>query len=354
MIAIIGYHFYTQTAIGSADDSSVNACTAMFLGAFGRTGVNVFVIIGAWFLIDMRFKSMRLIRLYVPCLCYGLTVTLLIVLAGHTEKGIAFRYLLRAATPFSSSPFWFVTAYLLLLLLSPCLNFFIHAVSLRQYRILNWILLALFVFIPTVENLLPGFAVYEHYLIRSDVYWFVALYLIVGYWKRCPDLWIERGNRTFVCFGGLILFAAGLCIVDCLLTKYVSPGFAVRKFHACRESLFYETASVFCCFTAATAFFSFRRIRLVSPAVNRLSRNILGVYILHQIPAFYPVMWGWFRTETWVDSPWFIPLELITVLSVFAGSWICDNLGSLLLTPLLHSRWLDTRMKRIDSFVNGG
>ena len=86
MIAIIGYHFYTQTAIGSADDSSVSACTAMFLGAFGRTGVNVFVIIGAWFLIDMRFKSMRLIRLYVPCFCYGLAITLVIVLTGHTAK----------------------------------------------------------------------------------------------------------------------------------------------------------------------------------------------------------------------------------------------------------------------------
>lgn len=353
IIAIIGYHFYTQTAIGSADETSVSACTAMFLGAFGRTGVDVFVIIGAWFLIEQRFKSMRLVRLYVPCLCYGLTVTLLIVLAGHTAKGTAFRNLLRAATPFSSSPFWFVTAYLLLLLLSPYLNVFIHTASLQQLRALNRILLVLFVFIPSVENMLPGFAVYRYYLIRSDVYWFIALYLIVGYWKRCPDLWIEQGNRAFVCLAGLILFAAGACLLDFLLTRYLSPGFSVQKLHACRESLFYETASVFCFFTAAAAFFSFRRIHVVSPVVNRISRNILGVYIIHQIPAFYPVMWGWFRTETWVDSPWFVPLELATVLSVFAGAWFCDNLGSLLLTPFLHSRWLDARTKRIDGFVNG-
>lgn len=353
MIAIIGYHFRTQQAIGFADYSSASTVTAMFLGAFGRAGTNAFVIIGAWFLIDMRFKSMRLIRLYVPCLCYGLTVTLLVVLADHAAKETAFRNLIRAATPFSSSPLWFVTAYLLVLLLSPFLNVFIHAVSLRHYRILNWILLAIYVFIPTVENMLPGFKVYEYYMIRSDVYWFLALYLLVGYWKRCPNLWIEQGNRAFICLVGLILFAAGLCLANCLATKYLSPGFAVRKFHVFSESLFSETASVFCFFTAAAAFFSFRRIHIVSPVANRISSNILGVYIIHQIPAFSPVMWGWFRVETWSNSPWFIILELGTVLLVFTGAWVCDNLGSLLLSPLLKSRWLDTLTKRIDGFVNG-
>lgn len=353
MLAIIGYHFCTQTAVCSAEDSSVSGCTAMFLGAFGRTGVNSFVIIGAWFLIDMPFKSMRLIRLYMPCLCYGLTITSLFVITGHTAKETAFRTLLRAATPFSSSPLWFVTAYLLLLLLTPFLNVFIHAVSLRKYRILNWILLIVFVFIPTVENILPGFGVYKYYLIRSDVYWILALYLLVGYWKRYPGLWIEQGNRAFACLFGLILFAAGFCLTSCLLTKYMLPGFAVRKLHACRESIFYETASAFCFSTAAAAFFSFRRLHFVSPAVNRISKNLLGIYIIHQIPVFYPVMWGWFRPETWVNSPWFIPLELATVLLVFTGAWGCDKLGSWLLTPLLNARWLDGLTKRIDRSVNG-
>ena len=200
--------------------------------------------------------------------------------------------------------------------------------------------------------MLPGFGVYEHYLIRSDVYWFLALYLMVGYWKRCSELWIEQGNRAFVCLVGLILFAAGLCLVNCLMTKYMSPGFAVRKIHAFSDSILYETASAFCLFTAASAFFFFRSIHFVSPVVNRISKNILGVYILHQIPAFLPVMWGWFKTETWVNSSWFIFLEIATILLVFAGAWCGDNLGSLLLSPLLKSRWLEDQTKRIDGFVN--
>jgi len=356
MLAIIAYHFYTQTAISCDQTPSVARFVAMFLGSFGRSSVNIFILIGAWFLIDLPFKSMRLIRLYVPYFCYTAVITALVILFGNIPKETAFRQMLRAVTPFSSSPLWFITDYIFLLLLTPALNTLIQTLDLRKYRFLYWVLIAVFVVIPTVESALPGFKVYTYYLVKSDMAWMISLYLLVGYWKKTSELWIDLKNRSAVCFAGMILLCAVLCLADLLLGKYCAQNFATRKYHDFLEFLFMDLSSVFCFCFAVAAFFFFRHVRIAAPAlskiINRVSRNILGIYIIHQIPAFIPVMWGVFHTEKWVDSPWFLLYEIGTVLSVFIAAWIADDLGARVLKPLLGSSWLKGVSKRIDNAVN--
>ncbi len=357
MLAIIAYHFYTQTAICMAPISSVNHFVAMFLGSFGRTGVNVFVLIGAWFLIDLPFRSMRLIRLYLPCFCYTVVITALVVLFGNVPKDVAAKNLLRALTPFSSSPLWFITDYIFLLLLIPALNTLIHALDHRKYTFLYWMLIIVFVVVPTVENALPGFGVYKYYVVKSDMSWLAALYLLVGYWKKNPDLWIRQKKRSAGCLAGMIVLCAGLCLADFLLQKYCTQGFVTRKYHDFLNFLFMDLASVFCFCFAVAAFFFFQHVKIASRtfsnAINRISKNILGIYILHQIPVFIPVMWSVFHTEKWVDSPWFVILEIGSILSVFITAWIADNFGTTALKPLLNASWLTNSSKKIDNAING-
>ena len=356
MFAIIAYHFFLQTAIYHEPNSSFSHCIAMFLGSFGRSSVNIFILIGAWFLIDLPFKSIRLVRLYIPYFCYTVVFTGIVILSGKVQNGTASGAMLRALTPFSSSPLWFITDYIFLLLLTPALNTLIHALDLRKYRFLHWVLIIVFVVIPTVESALPGFGVYKYYVIKSDMSWMVALYLLAGYWKKNPDLWIKQKKWNAGCFVGMIVLCAGLCLTDFLLGKYCTQGFVTRKYHAFLEFLVMDLSSVFCFCFAVAAFFFFQHVRIasrtLSNVINRISKNILGIYILHQIPVFIPVMWGVFHTEKWVDSPWFVLFESGTVLLVFIAAWITDNFGTTALKPLLNASWLINSSKRIDDAIN--
>ena len=357
ILAIIGYHFYLQTAVhGAAAAAPVSYAAAMFLGSFGRGAVNVFVMIGAWFLIDMRFSAMRMLRLYLACWFYAVLITLGVVLLklppAPPAGEAAFKALLRALTPFSSSPLWFVTDYLFLLLLSPFLNRLIRELPQRSFRLFYRVLLVIFVAIPTLESALPGFGVYRYYVVKSDMTWMIVLYLLVGFWKRFGEPGFVAGCRAWRFLAAVIGVSAAFCVLDRLLPSAGAPAFAVKKFHAFCEFLFLDLSSVYCFALAVSAFFGFRRLSFTSPLVNRIARHTLGVYIIHQVPVFIPVMWGVFRVGKWVGAPWFVLGELGVVLAVFVGCWTADCLGSAFLDRLLRMAWPMRLSQRIDRWMN--
>lgn len=353
MIAIIAYHFYTQTEIFTTPVNAGSHWIAMFLGSFGRTGVNLFVMIGAWFLVDLPFKSMRFIRLYSTCFLYTVLITGAVLIAGHSSgDDMAFKEVLRSFTPFSSSPLWFVSDYLFLLLLTPFLNTLILALPLEKYKILVGIIVVVFVVIPTVENLIPGFNVYKYYIVKSDMSWMIALYMLVGYWKRRPNSCFEREGRAAWCTALLISGCAVLCMIDCFGREWMISAFLVKKFHAFLEYLFMDMASAFCFLLAVSTFFLFKRFTFNVPIVNRIARNILGIYVIHQVPVFIPVLWGWFSVGKWIYSPWFLLYEIGTILTVFVVFWGVDSIREAAMTPLLNSALIQNISKKWDVVFN--
>jgi len=349
MLAIIAYHFETQTAIASAPLDSWSSFFAMFLGSFGRSGVDVFILIGAWFLIDLPFKSIRFIRLYLTTLFYTVTVSLVILLLNANPRAASLKNLLFAFSPFSSSPLWFVSCYLFLLLLSPFLNTLIRSLSPRRYRILYWILLIVFVFLPTVENLLPGFSVYERYVVKSDMSWMVALYLIAGYWKQIREPFFADRNRAVLCILALIAGCAALCLAVCFAGHWIHADYPLRKLHDIQTVLFRDLGSAFCIGMAGSLFFLFRSFHFSSPAINRIARNTLGIYVLHQVPYLVPVMWSWFHIEKWRESPLFLPCELGVIAAIFTGCWLIDCLREWMMSPVYRTAWMQRFLSKADS-----
>ncbi len=354
ILAIIAYHFYLQTAACGAS-SFVSKVTTMFLGSFGRGAVNVFVMIGAWFLIDMRFSAVRMIRLYLSCLLYAVFFTLLVLLLklppSPPSGENAIKALLRVLTPFSSSPLWFVTDYLFLLFLSPFLNRLIHELPQRSFLVLYRVLLIVFVLIPTFESALPAFVVYKYYIVKSDMSWLIVLYLLIGYWKQYGSPSYAIGHRAWWTLLWTVVFSASFCVFDCLL-QMRTPSFAVKKFHEFSEFLFMDLSSLFCFVLAVSAFFGFQQLVFVSPKVNRIAKHTLGVYVIHQVPVFIPVMWAIFHVETWIESSWFFVCELGVVMVVFCGCALMDCIGSSLITCLLRMPWLERLSYRIDVVMN--
>ncbi len=354
MLAIIGYHFYLQTPIYHAAPGSFNHFFAMVTGSFGRTSVNLFVMTGAWFLIDLPFRSMRIFRLYAECFFYTTVVTALVLFFCPLENfEAAYKMALRGVLPFSGSPLWFITDYLFLLILSPFLNALIRALEPRKYAFLTGILIVVFVVAPTLESLIPGFDVYEYYIVKSDMGWLITLYLIVGYLKKNPFRPLDSPRTIGLLSALLIGGCVALCAVDCFGRPWIPSAFLVRKFHAFLEYLFMDLSSVFCFALAVLVFFGFKRISLSSGWINRLSRNLLGIYILHQVPAFIPHVWNSFRVADWVNSPLFPVWECLTILGVFAAGWCADNLTGLILQPLLKSAPVARLSRKWDEICGG-
>lgn len=53
--------------------------------------------------------------------------------------------------------------------------------------------------------------------------------------------------------------------------------------------------------------------------INRLASCAFSVYIFHQTPAFYPILWKYvFRVESWIENPIFLyPIIVFVVIYGF-------------------------------------
>lgn len=136
----------------------------------GRVAVNVFVIIGAWFLCESNFSIKRIRKLFVCNLVYQLVIGMIFLING--QAGIL--WLCKHLFSITTNQVWFISAYLVLLLIAPLLN---EALRCKNSGTILFILFIIFCVIPTF---------YPRCSFQlSDMAWFALLYMFTGYLKRC-------------------------------------------------------------------------------------------------------------------------------------------------------------------------
>ena len=174
MFFIVAGHFISQS--GNIEYSfCVNDFILVFLGSASRIAVNVFLIIGVWFMVDSKFSADRILKLYIQVITYSLPITVAMLFLNR--ENVSIKDFARGFLPFWGRGLWFASAYITLMLFKPLLD-----------KILNWnkkelgLLVGLmFVFISLVSTL-PD--VQEGYVI--DSVWFLVVYLFAGYIKKYP------------------------------------------------------------------------------------------------------------------------------------------------------------------------
>jgi len=264
MLAIVTGHFIEQSGYHNS-----SFLTTLLVSAT-HIAVNVFVLIGCWFLVDAKFKAERIVRLYLEVAVYCIPVTVLAVVLG-VSGGV--RNVVQGLLPFLGRPVWFASAYISLLALVPFLNMAFKLPRQQLTRLIG-LLALLFCGVSTMPQFTPS-----EYL--SDFIWFPVLYLFVG--------WSKRGN-AFRHLGGFwtgLIGSGAIYAALCLMRKTPLAPLAGYWLGNIRS-----LPNVAC---ALLLFNAFRNLKLgVCGPVNWLARSSFAVYILHQIPAIRPVEWSFF------------------------------------------------------------
>ena len=119
MLAIVSGHLLSQSSLVNV--TGTNHIRAMLLGSGVRIGVNVFLVLGVWFMVDAKFKAERIVRLYLEVFFYSVPITICMLMMG--EAG-GLRNVLQGVLPFFGRSVWFASAYIKMIELSPFLNHF--------------------------------------------------------------------------------------------------------------------------------------------------------------------------------------------------------------------------------------
>ena len=337
MLLIIGDHLTGQSGI--ADYTTLPSSFAFCLiGCGSRIACSVFVLIGGWFLCEQPYKTRRPLSLWLSLWLYTVPVTLLCKLAGLDVSWGALRW---AAFPASTRQLWFISDYLMLLLCVPLLNRLLRGLSRPAHRGLLAVLAVPLIVYPTLFG--------ENGAVSDTAWMFLYEYLLIAYLRRWPDNRLAHLLQHRAAALGLGL---GLPLLNTILRAVLETrGLTDGK--AFQYMAYYRTAlgALPNLLAALALFYLFKGLDLGCVRwVNALAGTTLGVYILHQVPAFRGFLWnGLLQAEAHHGS---VGYTLLAILAVFLGCAAVDALRTVLvMRPLENTRLFKALCEKGDALA---
>lgn len=324
MLMIITLHYLDKGGILPKPDQDfgITGFLAWGLEAFCVPAVNVYVLLSAYFLAEGEYRPFKAVTLWLQVLFYSVLIPA--VLIGFSILSLAEmdKYkLLVYVFPVIEEHYWFVSAYVLMVLFAPLMNDGLRRLPEKTYR---QGLLCLLLVLSVGKSILPVNLPTDR--LGYDAVWFLYLYLIGAYirYHGEDNIWIRRAGRMRTAFcgyaAGCTLIFASLAAVHAVFLKTGSLGaFINRQYH-------YN--SVFCLIAAVCLFLAFRSIRIrsgrISAVICRAASASFGVYLIHEhVDMRY--LWNvWLGTEAFAQTPLFLLHWLPGILLVYGVCMLID------------------------------
>ena len=296
MLFIVAHHFGVHGQYGNMPLTPFNAFIIQLLSAGGKLGVNVYVLISGFFLVNSKFRLKKVINTLALTIFYSVSVYLGFVIIFPNVK-LSLTGLFSSTFVIYNNVYWFVTCYVAMVILSPFINKLLHAITKREHLILILILTLMQIRIDNIGS----------YINFSETAWFVTLYIIAAYFRLYPIKLFS--NRP------LLLL---LSILSCSAVGFLR--FAT------------ELRSIICLVASIFLFLLFGSFDIGSVRfINIISRTTFGIYLIHDNPNIRAILWPQMLKcpmHASHDSFWLF--SMVAVLLVFVVCSLIDLLRIIL------------------------
>lgn len=343
MFLIVSTHLTNQSSIASSDIYGYNRLFTEFISSGGRICVNLFLMIGTWFLVDAEFSARRILKLYSELwfYCVGITVVLIAIGKRVSVKGMVY-----ALFPWIRGTCWFVPIYIELLLVAP----FLKKILEWEKKRLRLLVTLLFVF-SCIASSVHEFSdsVFSWFM------WFCCMYLFVGFYKKYISAKLSKKFNKYYALVLALLFYS--LMVWFKSGHILNPGFDKYStlLRILANQYLEDSKSLPNFMISALIFYFFQHMDLGSnKIINRLSRSTLAVYLIHQSPNFIQYLWhDCLKVDIWKTSPFYILFFLLSVLIIFAAAYVIDSIRINLIEPLWIKSLFFKKVERIMTNIYG-
>ena len=301
----------------------VTAFVAWIMESLSIVAVNVYVLISGYFLVESEFKPRKIVKLVLQVLFYTVLITAFSLAFGIIGKeDLGFYNLIVQLFPFQLEQYWFMTAYLVLYILSPILAMGVKAMSQKQLQFITIV----FVFFMCVEkSILPVQIVFDKK--GYDALWFICLFLVAAYIRLYGIKFLEKKvwAALFYLGGSIMSFVEALIIS----TVYEKTGELMHLFGST-----YHYNHIFVFLASVGLFMFFLQVKIkdgwFATLVCKIAPYTLGVYLLHE-QVYIRYMWPkWLGCEN-ISGPVSLVISALgAVAVVFIAGIFVDFVRSLL------------------------
>lgn len=276
----------------------------------GNLGVDIFIIISGFFLINSKFKLNKLIKLIGQVLFYSIIIYLIFVLTGLKQFDL-FDFAC-SLLPITTKQYWFVTVYVTLYLLHPFINIFLKNINKKQHIIFFSIIIFIWSIIPTMGSRFDFYG--------NEFAQFVMLYSIGAYFQLYPIN--TKKEKTL----SIILIVANILIcIFIMFLEYRISLIRIIGVDNCGRS------SIFIILLASGLFLIFKNLKIKdSNIINTITKCTFGVYLIHDNN--YVREWLWndvFPNSSYVNTN---KLALHLISSVIIIYVVCTAIDYIRIT----------------------
>lgn len=308
MLMVVTLHYYGHGCL--VGDQLVPGTTNWFLGnllyPFSLVAVNCVVLLSGYFQCTSRFKLKRMVSTWVQVAIYsvGLYIAAKLLFGGFSVSA-----LLKNALPVVTDQYWFVTAYLLMYMVSPFLNCMIRAMGKHLHFLCCCILLGIFSVAHNMAYIYDFGDVDGGYTFL----WFCILYTVAAYIRLYVP--VEGKHHKW----GLLTYA--LCALGVGLARFVAHYVTTWLLGApMLTSFFYSYNSILVVPASIGLFMAMRTVKVEgrgAKLVGFFAPLAFGVYLIHDHPAVRPSLWSFLKPYDFAGSVWMIPYAVACATGIF-------------------------------------
>lgn len=254
IICIVGIVIMHMDGAYLSEWRGVSLIWPEFTNALFQCCVTIFVLISGYF--KIKRTSKRVLKLEFKVLFYSILSGVL----GYILLNKPLKTLLLSFLPILTNRYWFLTCYMILLLLSPFINNFVDYIDKRTFQRLLFLLIAVFYIMPTIL----------YFDITNDkgkgILNMLTVYLIGAYIRKYGKEHYKKRTLIYVFFAALLFSFT----VNLSLSCFLKSG---AHFPLSRD------CSIFILAEAVTVFLLFREIKIKSALVNSVSKHVVAAYM---------------------------------------------------------------------------
>lgn len=268
MLLIVAHHYVVNSGLtGSggllmSDNTSANSIFLTLFGAWGKTGINCFLMITGYFMCTSKITFRKFLKLMGQIYLYRWVFFAIFLAAGY--ESISVSRIVKLIMPIWNIDTGFVSCFIVFWLTIPFLSILVQNMNQRQHQLL--LLLTLGVY--TICGTLPGFSIAFNY-----VSWFGVIFFIASYIRLYPHSIFER--RSFWRWMTLLSIALAMASI-----------IGLRLFFGERAKLGYyfvsDSNKFFAVAIAVCSFLWFKNMNLkYSKVINAIGAATFGVLLIH-------------------------------------------------------------------------
>lgn len=266
MLMIVAHHYVANSGVMSVmmeHPLDTNSIYLSLFGAWGKTGINCFLMITGYFMCTSKITLRKFIKLIAQVYLYKLLLFPIFFIAGY--ETLSLTRLAKLAMPMWGFSNGFVGCFIGFWLTIPFLNILVQNMTKRQHELLLLLMLGMY----TLLGSIPTFGVAINY-----VTWFGIIYFIASYIRLYPQPVFERKSL----WGWMTLLTVLLAIVSIIGMQLIFGSLGTKYF----DMFLSDSNKIFAVTIAICSFLWFKNMDIkYSKLINAFGAGTFGVLLIH-------------------------------------------------------------------------